>query len=210
MARIKQEQKENIAGKVGNVVACTWMGIPYLRSMPAHVNNPRTPIQQAQRSRFSVALNFLRPLTPVLRIGFREGAVGQSAFNAAMSYTMRYALTETPEEVAIDFGNVMVSQGSLTGAAEAAVSFADGKAIFTWNSSSRAGNASPQDHALTMVYHKASQQVAYETAGAFRREGGMELDYPKEWAAEDMAVYLGFWNEKEGIASNSVCLWGRE
>ena len=61
-----------------------------------------------------------------------------------------------------------------------------------------------------MVYHKPSQQAAYETAGAFRREGGMELDFPKEWAAEDVAVYLAFWNEKEGIASNSECLWGRE
>lgn len=210
MARIKNEQQDRLSGTIGQVVTCTWKGIPYIRSLPSYINDPKTREQRRQRSRFSVALNFLRPLTPILRIGFREGAVGQSAFNAAMSYTMRYALTETPEEVAIDFGNVMVSQGSLTGAAEAAVSLADGKAIFTWNSSSRAGNASPQDHALTMVYHKASQQVAYETAGAFRREGGMELDYPKEWAAEDVAVYLAFWNEKEGIASNSECLWGRE
>ena len=210
MARIKPEQPENLAGKIGNVVACTWMGIPYLRSIPTRINNPRTPIQQAQRSRFSVALNFLRPLTPILRIGFREGAVRQSAFNAAMSYTMRYALTETPAGIAISYGNVMVSQGSLMGAHDTAARLTEGKAIFTWNRHRRTGNASPQDHALTMVYHKPSQQAAYETAGVFRREGGMELDYPKEWAAEDVAVYLAFWNEKEGIASNSECLWGRE
>lgn len=210
MARIKQERKENIAGKVGNVVACTWMGIPYLRSMPTRINNPRTPVQQAQRNKFSTVLHFLRPLTPVLRIGFREGAARQSAFNAAMSYTMRYALKETPEGIAINYANIMVSQGSLTGTTQAHVKIADGKAVFTWNNSSHSGNASPRDHALFVVYHKTLQQVVNETAGAFRREGGMELDYPKEWAADDMAVYLGFWNEKEGIASNSECLWGKE
>lgn len=199
-----------MSGTIGQVVTCTWKGIPYIRSLPSYINDPKTREQRRQRSRFSVALNFLRPLTPILRIGFREGAVGQSAFNAAMSYTMRYALKETPEGININYANVMVSQGSLMGAHDTAARLTEGKAIFTWNRHRRTGNASPQDHALTMVYHKPSQQAAYETAGAFRREGGMELDYPKEWAAEDVAVYLAFWNEKEGIASNSVCLWGRE
>lgn len=210
MARIEPKRPEQIKGKIGNVVACTWRGIPYLRTLPAHVKNPRTPMQQAQRTRFSVALSLLRPLTPVLRIGFHEGTVHQSAFNAAMSYTMRYALKETAEGIAVDYRNTRISRGTLTGATEAVVVPGEGKAVFTWNNNCEIENASPRDHALTVVYHKPSQTAVYETMGTLRDEGRAELNYPKDWRAEDLAIYLGFWNPKEKMASISECLWGGE
>ena len=210
MARIKEEVSERLSGSIGKVVACTWKGIPYLRSLPGYVNDPKTKKQLNQRSRFSIALSLLRPLAPLLRIGFREEAKGQSAFNAAMSYTMRYALKDTPEGVAVDYRHVKVSQGALTVATQTQVELGDGKAVFTWNKSCRSGDAKPYDHVLTAVFHKPSQQAVYETAGTFRSEGRAELAYPKEWRKEDVAAYLGFWSEKEGIASNSECLWGGE
>lgn len=210
MARIESEQQKTVRGRIGNVVACTWRGIPYLRTLPARVKNPRTPVQQAQRTRFSVALSLLRPLTPVLRAGFREKAVRQSAFNAAMSYTMRYALRETAEGIGVNYRNVLISQGCLTGAAETRAVPADGKVVFTWNNCCRFENASPRDYALVAVIHKPTQMAVCEAFGALRGEGRTELDYPKDWRTEDLAIYLGFWNPQRRTASISECLWGGE
>ncbi len=210
MARIKEKRSEKLSGSIGPVVACTWKGIPYLRSRPSYVNDPKTKKQLAQRSRFSIALALLRPLTPLLRVGFREEAKGQSAFNAAMSYTMRHVLEETPESIGVVYRKVLVSQGTLTGATQTRVELGDGQAVFTWNRSSRRGHCTPHDHVLTVVVHKPSQQAVYETNDAFRSDGRAQLAYPKDWKQEDVAAYLGFWNEKEGIASNSECLWGGE
>lgn len=210
MARIKPERQENIHGRIGNLVACTWRGIPYLRTLPAKVKNPRTPPQQAQRTRFSMALSLLRPLTPVLRVGFREEAIRQSAFNAAMSYTMRYALKETAEGIKVNYRNVLISQGCLTGAAKAQAAPGDGKVVFTWNNRCDFENASPRDYALLAVVHKPTQDAVHETIGALRSEGQAILDYPKDWRTEDLGIYLGFWNPKTGIASISECLWGGE
>ena len=210
MARTKPEQPPHIHGRIGNVVASTWRGIPYLRTLPAHVKNPRTPPQQAQRTRFSMGLSLLRPLTPVLRVGFREEAVRQSAFNAAMSYTMRHALKETAEGIEVNYRNVWISQGCLTGAAEARAVPEDGKVVFTWNNRSDIENASPRDYALLAVIHKPTQEAVCETIGALRCEGRAELDYPRKWRTEDLAIYLGFGNPKKGIASISECLWDGE
>lgn len=208
MARIRNRQNESLSGTIGPVVACTWLGVPYLRSLPAHTNNPRTPRQQAQRGRLGKAMNFLRPLTPVLRVGFREEALGRSAFNAAMSYTMRYALHGEREDVRLNYRQAAVSQGCLTTPARASVGFKDGQALFEWDNSSRTGNASPRDHALLVVYHKQLQQAVYETTGSQRADGLATLNYPTNWQPDDLAVYLGFWSRTEKIASNSLCLWG--
>ena len=208
MARIRNRQNDFLSGTLGNVVVCSWQGIPYVRSLPARINNPRTPKQQAQRGRLGKAMAFLRPLAPVLRMGFSEGASERSAFNAAMSYTMRYALQDTAEGTRLDYRQAAVSQGCLTVPARTSVSLKDGQARFEWDSSSQYGNASPGDQALLVVYHKRLLLAVYETTGFRRADGLATLDYPKDWQANELAAFLGFWNGREKIASNSQCLWG--
>ncbi|MPM74213.1 hypothetical protein SDC9_121198 [bioreactor metagenome] len=70
MGRIKKGALGGFSGKVGNVVGASWKGIDYIRSWPAKVNDPKTKEQLKQRGRFSITLDFLRTITPVLRIGF--------------------------------------------------------------------------------------------------------------------------------------------
>ena len=207
MAKVKVKQPGHLCGVIGNVVACTWKGIPYLRSLPARVNDPKTRKQLAQRGRFSVALSLLRPLAPVLRLGFQEEAVRQTAFNAAMSHTMRHALEETEEGIAVNYRHVWISRGTLAGVPEARVTPGSGKAVFTWNASGCTGNASPRDNALLVAFHEPTQTAVYETSGTLRGEGRAELEYPKEWMSGDLAIYLGFCNQKAGLASISECLW---
>ena len=71
MGKISQGVLGGFSGKIGNVVGGSWKGIDYMRIKPASVANPRTAAQVDQRSKFSIVLNFLQPMTEFLRVGFK-------------------------------------------------------------------------------------------------------------------------------------------
>lgn len=206
MGKIKQGAFGGFTGKVGNLVGCTWKGIPYMRTRPANMTNPRTEKQQGQRSKFQVALNFLRTITPFLRIGYREFAERQTAFNAAMSYVMKNTLADSEQGLVIDYNKVLVSHGSLTQASNATVSTEDSKALFTWEDNSEQGNAMTTDAAMLLVYNKEKTVAVYDTSAAMRSDGNAELELPKDWKDDTLIAYLGFCSANDKSVANSICL----
>lgn len=93
-----------------------------MRSKASSVSNPRTEAQIDQRAKFTAALKFLQPMTPFIRIGYKNLAVKMTAFNAAMSFTLNNALIGSYPEYSIDYAKVLVSRGSLPGALNPAIS----------------------------------------------------------------------------------------
>lgn len=207
MGKINQGVFGEVKGKVGNLVGCTWKGIPYMRTRPAHMTNPRTASQQNQRGRFSIAMNFLRPITPFIRYGYQEFAKKQTPFNAAMSYLMKNAFTGEGEDLALDYNKVLVMHGTLTQAENAAVTLENGCARFTWDNNSGQGNATEDDAVFLLVYNKERNEAVYETAEAMRPSCKAEMRYPQEWKEHELAVYLGFCNVAGKGVSNSICLF---
>ena len=67
MGTIKQGILGGFSGKVGTVIGGSWKGISYMRSQAQSVKNPRTDGQLSQRSKFALALDFLKPLTDIVR-----------------------------------------------------------------------------------------------------------------------------------------------
>ncbi len=206
MGKIKQGAFGEFTGKVGNLVGCTWKGVPYMRTRPSHMTNPRTEKQQGQRSKFQVALNFLKTITPFLRIGYREFAERQTAFNAAMSYVMKNALTDSEQGLVIDPNKVLVSHGSLTQAFNAAVTAEEDKVLFTWLDNSGQGNAMATDAAMLLVYNREKNLAVYDAAAATRMDINAELQLPKDWKSDTLIAYLGFCSTTDESVANSVCL----
>ncbi|MBU1013908.1 MAG: hypothetical protein KKG99_12970 [Bacteroidetes bacterium] len=101
------------SGKVGTVVGASIFGIDVMRSYQANVGNPRTVGQVSQRTKFSLIVQFLRLLLPIIKIGYALKAIGQSAFNACVSYNIKNSITGTYPDYSIDFSKIMISQGSL-------------------------------------------------------------------------------------------------
>ena len=93
MGTIKTGILGGFSGRVGTVVGATWNSVHYMRALATSVKNPRTDKQLSQRTKFAKTLAFLRAITPYVRIGYAGYAKKQTAFNAAMSYIMRKALS---------------------------------------------------------------------------------------------------------------------
>lgn len=206
MGKIQKGTLGEFTGKVGNLVGCNWKGMPYMRARPSHMTNPRTKEQQHQRGKFTIALDFLRTITPFLRIGYRELATNQTAFNAAMSYIMKNAIIDNGQGLELDYNKVLVSHGSLVSVFNATATLESNNILFTWENNSGQGNAMDTDVVLQLVYNKEKNLAFYITSGTTRSECKSVLELPKDWAGDEMVAYLGFHSSYDESVTNSICL----
>ena len=204
MSKIKQGILGGFSGKTGTVVGSSWKGIAVMRGIAPSVSNPRTAAQLAQRARFSTVIKFLKPLTPFLRIGFKNEAVGMTGFNAAMSYTVKNALMGTYPVYEIDYTKALVSMGTLPGALNPAVtSTTTGKIEYTWEDNSSDTNASPTDKALLVVYNPTRSQAVTVVDGNTRTSGSQTITLPDHFSGDEVQCFLSFANENQSVLSNS-------
>src|SRR2546423_15651325 len=80
-------------GTVGTVIGGSWKGIDYMRSRPARRTNSPSPAPLEQQAKFATVINFLDSMVGLIRITYNGFAVKMTAFNSAMSYHIRYAIT---------------------------------------------------------------------------------------------------------------------
>lgn len=204
MGTIKQGVFGELSGKVGNVVGYKRKGVNRLRIQAANINNPRTPKQQRQRGKISIAANFLKTINPYIRIGYKNYANGNMTYNAAMSYIMKRAITEETGTNALDFKRVMVSIGFLMTVTDATVGIEDELIIFHWTDNSGIGNAESTDIAMPLVYNKEREIAIYDTNAATRADTQAQICLPKEWSGDTMIFYLSFRSANGEEVSNSI------
>lgn len=206
MGKIKQGILGGFSGTVGTVVGGSWKGISYMRSKAQSISNPQSNGQMSQRTKFAVALNFLKPITSFLRTGFKLYTNKQTAFNAAMSYTLSNAILGTFPDYSLDYSQALISRGSLTHASNGSATATSGKITISWDDNSGVGDASQTDKALIVVLNPSKGEAIYETAGADRMEATQQITPPAYWLGDSVEVYLGFISENSKAVANSVYL----
>jgi len=206
MGTIRKGILGGFSGKVGSVVGSSWKGIAYMRSLPLKVRNPRTEPQRSQRSKFALSLSMLQPMTAFLRTGWKLYANKQSAFNAAMSYTISNAIIGAYPDYEIDASKVLVSRGSLTTADNGSAIVARGDLVFSWNNNSGVNSAKETDKALIAVLNFDKGEAITNNAGSERIAGTQTVTLPADWLGDSVEAYLGFISEDGKEVSNSVYL----
>lgn len=206
MGTIKKGILGGFSGKVGTVIGGNWKGIDYMRGKAASVSNPKTDAQLDQRARFGAALAFLQPITPFIRVGFKNYAVKMTAFNSAMSYNLNNALIGAFPDYSIDYANALVSRGSLAPALNAlAESTEANKVDFTWDDNSGQVNANTSDLAMLVVINPLKKEGVFITNGAARTEGSQALTVPANYSGDVVECYIAFIS-LDGTVSNSKYL----
>lgn len=191
MARISKGILGGVSGKVGNVVGGNWKGIDYLRILPASVANPKTPKQMDQRTKFMKVINFLQPLTDVIRIGFKAYATKMTAFNAAMSYNFKHAITGSFPGYEIDYTKALISRGNLTGLHNPiASSDLAAQVSFSWDDNSGDGNALGTDKAMVVAINPVKEKATYVIEAASRVDGSANLTVPATWSGDTVHCFI--------------------
>jgi hypothetical protein len=203
MGTIKKGILGGFSGKVGTVIGGNWKGIDYMRGKAASISNPKTEAQLDQRARFGAALAFLQPMTPFIRVGFKNFAIKMTAFNSAMSYNLNNALIGAYPDYSIDYANALVSRGSLAGALNPAAESANqGEVTFGWDDNSVEGNARPTDLAMLLVLNPIKKEAVYITNGAARTEGSQTLSVPASYSGDAVECYIAFIGLNGSISSS--------
>ena len=206
MGTIRKGILGGFSGKVGTVVGGSWKGIAYMRSLPMKVRNPRTLPQMNQRSKFATTLRFLKPMTALLRTGWKLYANRQTPFNAAMSYTIANAIKGAYPNYSIDPSKVLISCGSLASAVNAVAVFDSGAINFEWTDNSGTNNAKPTDKALLAIVNPTKFETVFDTAGALRAEAAQSVPLPANWSGDTVEAYLGFISKNGKEVADSVYL----
>lgn len=206
MGEIKQGILGGFSGKVGTVIGSSWKNVSYMRAMAISINNPRTPKQQHQRTKFAMSINFLQAITPYVRTGYKSLATGRTAFNAAMSCIMRQGISGSGLDLTVDYNRVLVARGHLMPVFNATATVAASKVSFTWTDNSSMGDALGTDIAMPLAYNKARGEAVYLLDAGIRQSGKAELTLPTNWADDALAIYLAFRSENGERIANSVCL----
>jgi len=193
MGVIKQGILGGISGKVGTVVGGNWKGINYLRARPQSVKNPNSAKQQSQRTKFSVVLSFLKPFTGFLATGFKSLAVGQTGFNAAMSYNVKKAVTGTAPNFVMDYQFALLSTGKLTGAVNPSIdSLSPATIQFGWADNTGTGNAKADDVAVLASFIEDTAEAVYQFTTTQRSALVAELSVPAAYSGKTVQCWLIF------------------
>ncbi len=208
MGKIAQGILGGLSGKVGNVIGGSWKGINYIRIKPASVANPRTQGQVNQRTKFSSVLEFLKPMGEFIKVGYKTTTIKQTAFNAAMSYNLKNAITGTAPNFSVDYPNALVSKGSLPGVVNgnAAAGAGSREVDVTWDDNSTLSDASAFDLSLILIYNPVKNQAVYTVAGPSRSDGSETLTLPADFIGDTVYAYLGFISQDSTTVSNSSYL----
>lgn len=186
------------------MVGSSWKGVDYIRSLPTTVRNPRTPKQVTQRSKFSVVIQFVRSILPVVQQGFKnEAGSGSSAYNEAVSHNLRHATKGEFPDIEIDFPKVMISKGNLVGANGVVSGCTDGMINIGWNDDER-HNAKIDDRTVIVAYNPERQEALYDLDAGSRRDGMAVVIAPDTWIGEEVETYLAFISEDLKLTSDSI------
>ena len=206
MGTIKQGILGGFSGKVGTVIGSSWKGISYMRGRAQNVKNPRTEGQMEQRSKFSLTLEFLKPITAYIRTGYKMYANKQTAFNAAMSYIVKNAVSGIYPNYMLDFSQVLVSRGTLTQPLNANAAMSAGKVSVSWTDNSGQGDAQPIDVAMPLAFNTDKGEAVFSTNSATRADQLAELTFPADWVGDTVEIYIGFISADGINVANSLYL----
>lgn len=196
-------------GKLGNIVGSYWRGIPYMRSRPEHVKDPKSPAQQMQRAKFGLIMAFLKKIKPVLQAGFETEATQRTAFNSAASFNLKNAVTgEDPESLQIDFAALTVTRGPLSPVDSASFESENpGEVIISWQSDTTFGSASEDDEAIILLYNTTKDRALYIVEeGPKRSEESYTLNLPEIYEGDSLEGYLSFISPDGSEACDSTYL----
>jgi len=187
------------SGKIGTVVGSSWRGIKYMRSLAAKRGNANASEKQLeQQARFALITTFLKPVKPLLEIGFKNYAIGKTGYNSAHSYNLKNALSGVTPNLEIDYSMVIISRGDLPAVKEvAATSVTAGKLNLAWLDNTGKGKAKASDQLILAVFCPALADAVYSIGEATRDLEALDYDLPEEFSGETVEVYLG-WISQDG------------
>lgn len=205
MGRMSRGILGGFVGKVGTVIGSQRNGVDMISSLPKKSTKAPTPAQQDQRDRFALALGFLQPINPILRLGFKSADPRLSSINVAVSQTLQNAITGTSGNFSLDYAKILISKGELSPGWNSAVSSENANELkLSWETIASSGLSNPDDEALVVVYNPTKDQHFMSISGVIRSVGEIAISLPTDYSGDEVHCWLGFIAKDKKTRSTST------
>ena len=214
MGKISRGFLGGFQGQLGTAYGCFWRLMDLIKAMPRKVKRPPTEAQLPARLRMALITSFLANLSKIIKIGFKNAAApGQSAMNAAVSYNLNNAVTDTSPNYTIDFPELVISKGKLAGPYLVEVVIdAPAQVKFKWQQaaagSQDAGNAT--DKATFIVFNAVKGRFVTLQGVVSRTALEYALQIPPDFSGDIVHCYMSFVSADGKEVSNSIYVTGIE
>ena len=166
-----------LIGTLGPVIGKTWKDKATLSSQrsPAKTDKNPTPAQLNQREKFGFVSKFLHGASSLVKITFRELAIGKTEFQCAVSYNVSNAVSGAYPDYTLHYNLVSVGRGTLPNAVlpEAKPGDTPGEIRFIWADNTGIGTAAATDTAIAVMYLANEKHWARVPQDAKRSDGSL-------------------------------------
>lgn len=172
-----------VSGKISGVVGGTWKDVAYLRGYvkPA---NPNTAAQQTQRTKFSDAVEFAKPLVGQIFNQYTDKFIkSMSGFN----FFIKRNIDEFDGSPV--WANLKITEGPLSPALMATAIYDDPDVDITWTAN-KGNNGADDDKCFFLVYDKSSGLFRFASGETNRSIQADMLSFGAGLTATDLQVYL--------------------
>ena len=195
------------SGKVGNVIGSSWRNVTYVRSLPRPSNKPASPLQLAQREKFSLVMAFLNPLKDLLNIGYSDiMQTSSTGYNQAMREALKFGVKGDYPNQEIDYANIRISKGSLAKLADVEWHEANNLELaVSWEQARNRFMGNGDDSVILLVYN-IDKQTFDIVEDSTREEGSVAIEFPESYSGNTLVGWV-FAGHRDGIkTSNSQYL----
>lgn len=203
MARFLKGITGGYSGKIGNVIGSNWRNVDYIRSLSRPSKKAASPLQLAQREKFSLITSFLSPLKDLLNIGFSDIQQGSSTgYNQALGEALKYGVMGDYPNLQIDYSKIRISRGALANLAHVRwEEESDHEITLSWQPlrSSIMGNA--DDSVILLIYNiekKAFDLVEENT----RADNFLMVQFPEYYSGDTLVGWV-FTGHRDGIKTSN-------
>ena len=194
------------SGKAGSMIGYVINGQGYIKGHYKARTKDVSEKELFNRKKFAVAQAWLKPLTPLLRGGFKNYRPTFQGFAAAKSYLMKNALSVEGSEIKIDPSKVMVAVGSMSHPREVHFTIEEQSIRFTWDTKC-INDQDPSDQATILAYDLKAAWPYGEIYGPSRSAGQYLMKFQEDHMPESpLLLYFAFFSTDRRKWSDSLFL----
>lgn len=170
----------------------------YIRSVPQHYHDARTPEQLRNREKLKMLMEFLSAAKGFVNKHLERWATGQTATNVATALNFGRAFGTSG---GLNYGDVTLSQGRRAELDGLTVLRDGSGVVLGWQRG--VAEEGSMDEVSVMVYNAVRKERTMVLGGGRRRDEGMRVEVPSWWTGEEWHVYVAVKDELSGETSRS-------
>ncbi|WP_221197767.1 DUF6266 family protein [Sphingobacterium sp. JUb56] len=208
MGTIRQGANGSFSGKTGSVIGASWKGIDYIRGLSRKRTKAASEEQLIVQARFYAMTKFLMPITPILRLGFRQVKSDRmTPTNVALRQNIDKAVIGTYPNFELDYSKIEISSGSFIGGGATGISASLGLLSINWDVTlNTLYQSKADDQVIILLYQPTANEFMTAPTPPMRADGAIDITIPDHLLGAKGHVWIFFADRKGSKVSGSTYL----